>query len=55
MKGKLYDLEVHFVHYYKDSDANGADILLGAVVGIFFDTSDDTPNSFLDSLWTTLD
>ena len=53
--GKNYDLEVHFVHKIAGSDANGQSILLGAIVGVFFDTSDDTPNAFIDSLWDSLD
>ena len=53
--GKSYDLEVHFVHKIAGSDSNGQSILLGAVVGVFFDTSDDTPNAFIDSLWDSLD
>ena len=48
--GKNYDLEVHFVHYIKNDDANGAP-LLGAVLGVFFDTkvADGTENAFLKS------
>lgn len=52
--GKNYDLEVHFVHYIKGSSDNGSP-LLGAVVGVFFDTGDDTPNAFIESLWDSID
>ena len=55
VEGRNYDLEVHFVHYYKGSNANGQSVLLGAVLGIFFDTRDNTPNAFLDSLWDSID
>lgn len=42
--GKSYDLEVHFVHKYKDTGD------LGAVIGVFFDTSvgGDTDNFFIE-------
>ena len=55
VEGRNYDLEVHFVHYYKGSNAYGQSVLLGAVLGIFFDTRDNTPNAFLDSLWDSID
>ena len=55
VEGRSYDLEVHFVHYYKGSNAYGQSVLLGAVLGIFFDTRDNTPNAFLDSLWDSVD
>lgn len=53
--GKLYDMEMHIVHQYKDQP--GA---LGAVIGIFFDreAGGSYPNPFIDSLEfqdTTLD
>ena len=46
--GKLYDLEVHFVHTY--ADTNG---MLGGVIGVFFDVEEggDYPNAFLDAVW----
>ena len=45
--GKLYDLEVHFVHLYKESGD------LGAVIGIFFDKEEggDYESEFLNNLW----
>jgi carbonic anhydrase len=45
--GKLYDLELHIVHTYKDSPTS-----LGAVIGIFFDREKggNYANPFLDSL-----
>ena len=45
--GKLYDLEVHFVHLYKESKD------LGAVIGIFFDKEEggDYESEFLNNLW----
>ena len=47
VNGKLYDLEMHIVHYYKDQP--GA---LGAVIGIFFDreAGGNYENTFLSSL-----
>jgi len=45
--GNLYDLEVHFVHYYADTDYS-----LGAVIGVFFDRSaGDFDNDFLTAFW----
>ena len=54
--GKNYDLEVHFVHYIKGSDTSSTNgetsVLLGAVIGVFFDVEDgaDTNNPFIDSV-----
>jgi len=47
VNGKLYDLEMHIVHYYKDTNVS-----LGAVIGIFFDreAGGNFNNPFLDSL-----
>lgn len=45
--GKLYDLEVHIVHKYKQEGA----MKLGAVIGVFFEVVDGAENNaFLDSL-----
>lgn len=60
--GKLYDAEVHFVHYRKDSetvddDGNVVGVTLGAVVGIFFDVEEggDAENAFLASIFNSID
>jgi len=47
VNGKLYDLEMHIVHFYKDQP--GA---LGAVIGIFFDreAGGNYVNPFIESL-----
>jgi carbonic anhydrase len=47
--GKQYDLEVHFVHKYKDSDPAE----FGAVVGVFFDRTagGNEDNAFLTAIW----
>jgi carbonic anhydrase len=47
VNGKLYDLEMHIVHYYKDTNVS-----LGGVIGIFFDreAGGNFNNPFLDSL-----
>lgn len=48
VEGKLYDLEVHLVHYYK-----GTNTQLGAVIGIFFDVEEggNIQNDFLESIF----
>ena len=44
--GKLFDLEVHFVHLY--AETNG----LGGVIGVFFDrTAGNYDNDFLTKFW----
>ena len=44
---KLYDLEVHFVHKYADTEAS-----LGGVIGVFFDReAGNYDNDFLTALW----
>jgi carbonic anhydrase len=46
VNGELYDLEVHFVHLY--ADTNG----LGGVIGVFFDrTAGNYDNDFLTKFW----
>ena len=47
VNGSLYDLEVHFVHKYADTE-----LQLGGVIGIFFDRSaGNYDNDFLTALW----
>lgn len=47
VNGKLYDLEVHIVHKYKQA----GEMKLGAVIGVFFEVQDGASNNaFLDSL-----
>ena len=48
VNGNLYDLEIHFVHLYADTD--GA---LGAVIGVFFDREEggNYNNDFLEAFW----
>ena len=57
VNGKLYDLEIHFVHLVKGSNTAGntaapQDAFPGAVIGIFFDrqAGGNYENSFLESL-----
>ena len=56
VEGKLYDLEVHFVHT-KEASNSGAGEIPGAVIAVFFDTlvDDGTNNDFLDSFFTSVD
>lgn len=37
INGKNLDLELHIVHYYKDTEDDEDGIKLGAVIGVFFD------------------
>ena len=54
--GKQYDLEVHFVHLFKDASDDPDGDTLGAVIGVFFDRSAGTEESdFLEALWDTSD
>ena len=49
--GNLYDLEVHFVHQYIDTDVE-----LGAVIGVFFDRSaGNYDNDFLTEMFEDAD
>ena len=49
---ELYDLEVHFVHLYKDVSQDPDGDSLAAVIGVFFDRSAGTEdNEFLEELW----
>ena len=45
-------MEMHILHYYK-----GTDGMLGAIIGIFFDTNEEKGGSsdFLDSLFSIVD
>ena len=52
--GKQFDLEVHFVHLFKDATQDPDGDTLGAVIGVFFDRSAGTEDSeFLENLWDT--
>lgn len=48
--GSLYDLEVHFVHTYADTDG-----MLGGVIGVFFDRNagGNFDNPFIEAVWNT--
>ena len=46
INGKFFDVELHIVHKYKDTEAD-----LGAVLGVMFDrTAGNKRNNFIDSL-----